>query len=189
MGDRRVLARLWSWRRWPVRWWLALATAVIAGGTLLVLGALLLVLLEGSLQRQLAGYLRDQATPVLERELGTPPPSVGRKPSGRPDRRGAGQATFDPEALERLRDLAPVLIRELAGRDIGVVVYDLPTGSSWQARRVGGSKGGRSRRPRPWSGRPAAPKPSESCARGRDARWCCCCRSSARTARRLVSSN
>lgn len=125
MGAGRVLSRLRSWRRWPIRWWLSLVTAAIAGGTLLVLGALLLVLLEGSLQRQLAGYLRDQATPVMERELGAPPPPVGRKPSGKPPRGPARDAPADPETLDRLRGLAAVFIRELSGRDVGIVVYDL----------------------------------------------------------------
>ncbi len=105
--------------------------ASIAGGTLLVLGILLLVLLEGGLQRQLADYLRSQAAPVLERELGAllpaPPPSppVPAKPTGKPAGRGESPAMpDDPAVTARVAVLAPVLIRELAGRDTGIVVYD-----------------------------------------------------------------
>jgi heavy metal sensor kinase len=122
------LARLPERRRWPVRWWLSILTAAIAGGTLLVLGGLLLVLLDGRLQRQLADYLQAQAQPVIERELGAPPPLPPPgpprpfgKPSGKPR---LPDPADDPATATRLRDLAGVLIRELSGRDTGIVVYD-----------------------------------------------------------------
>jgi heavy metal sensor kinase len=119
-------------RYWPLRRWLSLVTALIAGGTLLVVGGLLLTQLDGSLQRQLGDHLRGQAEPVLERELG-PPPSGPRKPGlirpavkpGKPDLAAGPERPADPAAERRLRELADVLIRDLAGRDTGVVVYDL----------------------------------------------------------------
>jgi heavy metal sensor kinase len=126
-----------------LRWWLSVLTAMIAAGTLLVLGGLLLSLLDGSMQRQLGDYLRGQAEPVLERQLG-PRPSIPVKPSapsrperpdgfnrsGKPGPRGFSPgppeppAPPDPAAVARLHDLANVLIQELSGRDTGVVVYD-----------------------------------------------------------------
>jgi two-component system OmpR family sensor kinase len=120
---RRLADRLPAWHRWPVRWWLAVVTASIAGGTLLALGVLLMLLLEGGLQRQLADSLRSQAAPVLERELGALPsgPKPPGKPSGKPD---TPALPDDPAGTARVRLLAPVLIRELAGRDTGIVVYD-----------------------------------------------------------------
>jgi heavy metal sensor kinase len=150
MAVRRGLARLRDRRHWPVRWWLSLVTAAIAGGTLLILGGLLLGLLDGSLQRQLAEYLRSQAQPVLERELGprppralavivppqppippTPPsppvpPAPAPRRSGRPSEKPRTAALQPDGPVDpRLRELAATLIRELAGRETGIVVYDL----------------------------------------------------------------
>ena len=95
-----------------------------------MLGGLLLVLLEGSLQRQLAGYLRTRRPPVLERELGARRRrrrlGRGSRPASPSRRRpGARRRSIRPGRRTRLRDLAAVLIRELSGRDIGIVVYDL----------------------------------------------------------------
>ena len=73
MSVRRLaarLARLFRPRRLPLRWLLPIVTGAIAAGTLLVLGTILLSLLDNALQQQLADYLRGQAVPVLERELG-----------------------------------------------------------------------------------------------------------------------
>jgi heavy metal sensor kinase len=150
MAIQRGLAWLRDRRHWPVRWWLSLVTAAIAGGTLLTLGVLLLGLLEGSLQRQLAEYLRSQAQPVLERELGQrpsgrllppfrpvapdpprpPSPPVPPEPSSKRNGRPSGKpgtAAPQPErsADPRLQALADTLVRELAGRETGIVVYDL----------------------------------------------------------------
>lgn len=143
MSVRRLAARLPipsvpSPGRWPIRWWLPILNATIAGGTLLTLGLLLLSLLEGGVQRQLADYLRNQATPVLERELG-PQPSVSKRGGGRPPITSRGGPAAKPDAPGKrggppelpapppdpqLRLLADLLIRELAGRDTGIVVYD-----------------------------------------------------------------
>ncbi len=111
----RTIGGALPWSRWPIRWWLALVNATIAGGTLLALGLLLLGLLDFGVQRQLADYLRGQAAPVLERELGLPLPVTG-KPSGKP--------SVSRDESDRLQEVAPVLIRELAGRDTGIAVYD-----------------------------------------------------------------
>jgi signal transduction histidine kinase len=162
-------------RRWPIRWWLSLINAAIAGGTLLLLGLLLLSLLDGGLQRQLSDYLRNQAVPVLERELGPqpaartgrawqrggaaawsrsepsdhggPPRKVATPPAApeppaappapgapaRPDPPNRGDVTGmpghraarpDSPPDPRLHILASSLVRELAGRDTGVAVYD-----------------------------------------------------------------
>jgi signal transduction histidine kinase len=134
-------------RRWSLRWLLALVNAAIAGGTLLALGVLLLSLLDGALQRQLADYLRGQTVPVIERELGPQPvpqqaprfrpparavappkPALPPRPPlpGEPPAAPVAEPPAPPEAATqvRLRDLAQKLIVELAGRDTGIVVYD-----------------------------------------------------------------
>jgi signal transduction histidine kinase len=130
-------------RRWSLRWLLALVNAAIAGGTLLALGLVLLALLDGALQRQLGDYLRGQATPVIERELGPQPPARSRpvarpvvppKPPTPPRPPPPGSIAADPPAppsppdspaQTQIRELAQKLITELAGRDSGIVVYDL----------------------------------------------------------------
>jgi two-component system, OmpR family, sensor kinase len=134
---RRLAGRLPFPRRWSLRWLLALVNATIAGGTLLVLGLLLLGMLEGALERQLAGYLLGQAEQVVERELGPQPPvpqppvptrrpSAPTKPGLPP---GPGDGPPEPASLPdlpaqaRLRQLADTFIRELAGPDTGIVVY------------------------------------------------------------------
>jgi two-component system, OmpR family, sensor kinase len=134
MAAGRVLARLLDRRRWPVRWWLSLATAAIAGGTVLALGIVLLTLLDGRLQRQLGENLRSQAEPVLRRELDAPllvpppappTPPFAPKPRSKTGKSEWGDGRSDPAAVARLQELAPALIGELAGRDTGVVVYDV----------------------------------------------------------------
>ncbi|MGE3267956.1 MAG: sensor histidine kinase [Chloroflexota bacterium] len=144
----RSIARLPDPRRWPIRWWLAVVNALVAGGTLLVLGLLSLALLEGGLERQLADYLRNQATPVIERELGPrpigrqrgerrpdpparavppqapTPPAPPIKP-GPPGKRSPALSGPEPPPDPALSGLASTLIQELAGRDTGIVVYDL----------------------------------------------------------------
>jgi signal transduction histidine kinase len=136
-------------RRWSLRCLLALANAAIAGGTLLILGLVLLALLDGALQQQLGDYMRSQAVPVIERELGpqSPPmpvprgrPSIFARPPGAPQPPPPPQppvkplppGAHDPTRADladsanpaRLRQLAAVFTRELAGRDTGIVVYD-----------------------------------------------------------------
>ncbi|MCC7371043.1 MAG: HAMP domain-containing protein [Chloroflexi bacterium] len=137
---RRAL-RLTTPRRWPIRWWLPILNAAIAGGTLLALSALLIGLLDGGLQRQLADYLRNQATPILERELGVRPTvrrggrpsfSIRTEPAGKPDLPAKPDAPGkrgpldppDPPIDPQLHILAENFVRELAGRDTGIVVYD-----------------------------------------------------------------
>jgi signal transduction histidine kinase len=146
---RALARRAAGSRRWSLRWLLALANAAIAGGTLLILGLVLLALLDGALQQQLADYLRSQAVPVIERELGpqSPPVPVPRgkpaiiarppgplqppsphQPPARPLVPGVRDATRGDlsESMNpaRLRQLAAVFTQELAGRDTGIVVYD-----------------------------------------------------------------
>src|SRR4051794_22423566 len=108
----RGLTRPRDRRRWPVRWWLAILNAAIAGGTVLVLGGLLLVLRAGGLQEQLAASLRSQAEPVVERELGAPPPPPSpRKPFGKPVGKpeppdAPPDVPPDPATADRLRSLS-----------------------------------------------------------------------------------
>src|SRR4051812_28718182 len=92
----RWIAHLPDPRHWPLRRWLSVLTGLIAGGTVLLLGLLLLTLLDGSLQRQLGDYLRDQAQPVVQRELG-PPPTPPRKPAApRPSQKPGRPAAPSP---------------------------------------------------------------------------------------------
>jgi heavy metal sensor kinase len=143
---RGLAGRVAGSRRWSLRWLLALVNAAIAGGTLLILGLVLLGLLDGALQQQLADYLRSQAVPVIERELGpqSPPAPVPRgrsaifarpprapqppsppQPPVKPLPPGAPDPTrADSMNPARLRQLAAVFTQELAGRDTGIVVYD-----------------------------------------------------------------
>jgi heavy metal sensor kinase len=147
--SRDLAGRVAGSRRWSLRWLLALVNAAIAGGTLLILGLVLLGLLDGALQQQLADYLRSQAVPVIERELGPQPPPApvprgrsaifGRtpglpqppsplQPPAKPPLPGARDAAradlSDSMNPARLRQLAAVFTQELAGRDTGIVVYD-----------------------------------------------------------------
>jgi two-component system OmpR family sensor kinase len=132
----RAVARLRDPRRWPLRWWLTVVTAAIAGGTLVVLGVLVLVLLDGSFQGLFASYLRDQAEPVIQRQLGTlrpePKPIVGllpeppSKPSApKPGGKPSGVVGVPDDRAIDLKTVGPALVQELAAPDTGVVVFDV----------------------------------------------------------------
>lgn len=129
-------------RAWPIRWRLTALNVGVLATTLLVLGGVFLLQLDGALIGITTDYLRDQARPAVqflygprsglasERERFGPPFSREREGPGAgllPERERPGPSL--PPDRERgapfsLPRVAGGMVRTLSGPDTGVFVFD-----------------------------------------------------------------
>lgn len=99
-------------RSWPIRWRLTALNVGVLAATLLLLGGVLLLQLEGALIGIAGDYLRDQARPILQAQ------QVVRL-SGSPERtRVVVAGSFNVQRA------GGILVRRLSGPDTGVMVFD-----------------------------------------------------------------
>ena len=98
-------------RSWPIRWRLTALNVGVLAATLVLLGGVFLLQLDGALIGITADHLRDQAAIALQGPEGPRPPPAER-------RRGPPSAFNLPRA-------APALVRRLSGPDTGVLVFDV----------------------------------------------------------------
>ena len=99
-------------RSWPIRWRLTALNVGVLAATLVLLGGVFLLQLDGALIGITADHLRDQAAIALQGPEGPRPPSSAER------RRGPPPAFSLPRA-------APALVRRLSGPDTGVLVFDV----------------------------------------------------------------
>jgi hypothetical protein len=118
---------------WPIRWRLTALNVGVLAATLLIVGGIFLLELDGALIGLNADYLRDQARPILN-IVNRPPRAPGEGRQGGPGRPGgpggpAGQqAETDrpgPDQTDSpLPRFATGFVRSMSGPDTGVQVYD-----------------------------------------------------------------
>ncbi|MCC7103681.1 MAG: HAMP domain-containing histidine kinase [Chloroflexi bacterium] len=115
---------------WPIRWRLTALNVGVLAATLLIVGGIFLLELDGALIGLNADYLRDQARPILN-IVNRPPRGPGEGRQGGSGRSGgpAGPQTEGDRPGSDLPDfplprMATGFVRGMSGPDTGVRVYD-----------------------------------------------------------------